>query len=72
MTDFTGSIAETPEVESDRSSQARLNEAAERRMLARDTIWQGNCNAADQLLRRNAAPLRNTNSIEYLIKQLPC
>ena len=30
-----------------RSTLRRLNEAAERRTLARATIWQGNCDAAD-------------------------
>jgi len=54
----------------------RLNEAAERRTLARDNIWQGNCHAFDQRLCSNSAcssiaSLRITISIEYPISNCP-
>jgi hypothetical protein len=42
-----------------------LKEAALRRTLARDTIWQVNCDLCDQRLRSNIIPIRNTIPIEY-------
>jgi hypothetical protein len=47
----------------------RLNEAA-KRTLARDTIWQGNCDATDYPLRSTAS-LPNTKSIEYPLSNCP-
>ncbi len=38
-----------------RPIEARLNEAAERRTLARDNIRQGNCDVTDQRLGNNLA-----------------
>jgi len=49
-----------------------LNEAALRQTLARDTIWQGNCDLCGQQLRSNIASVRNTIPIQYPYKQLPC
>jgi len=51
---------------------ADLNEAALRRTLARDTIWQGNCDLCGQQLRSTIASVRNTIPIQYPYKQLPC
>jgi hypothetical protein len=51
--------------------ERRLNEAAKRRTLARDTIWQGNCDATNYPLRSNAASFRNTKSIEYPLSNCP-
>ena len=48
-----------------------LNEAALRRTLARDTIWQGNCDLSGQQLRSNIASVRNTIPIQNPYKQLP-
>ena len=55
-----------------RVPEADLNEAALRRTLARDTIWQGNCDLCGQQLRSNIASVRNTISIQCPYKQLPC
>ena len=55
-----------------RVPEADLNEAALRRTLARDTIWQGNCDLCGQQLRSNIASVRNTIPIQYPYKQLPC
>ena len=52
--------------------EADLNEAASRRTLARDNIWQGNCDLCGQQLRSNIASVRNTIPIQYPHKQLPC
>jgi hypothetical protein len=52
--------------------EADLNEAALRRTLARDTIWQGSCDLCGQQLRSNIVSVRNTIPIQYPYKQLPC
>ena len=49
----------------------RLNEAARAADASRDTIWQGNCDAADLQLRSNNAPIRNTIPIQYPISNCP-
>jgi hypothetical protein len=53
------------------SNNEAVNEAAKRRTLARDTIWQGNCDVADQPCRSKFASLRITSPIEYPISNCP-
>jgi hypothetical protein len=68
---FARLIVAPPRLARPTSGYAVRTKPLARRTLARDSIWQGNCNAADHPSRSNIPLLRITFPIEYPISNCP-